>query len=259
MPLDDLLAAARALAPRAYAPYSGRPQAAALLTASGVVVPGVRVESASFGLTCDALLGATSALAASGGAAPVALAFAQPHTPADRLHARALTGQARPDGAHVLRLARGTLPPVGALWAPTEAPPGGSSAAYTEAARALALERAVVPESAFPVGCWARVDRAGAAPAWVPGVNVEAPDWGRVLCAERGALHLARALGLPPPAAFYLACAPSDCSPCGACRQWLTEHAPAAQIWMHRRDGPPLLTHPPALLPGAFEARSLRP
>ncbi len=259
--LLDLHARAQSLLSRAYAPYSRRAQACALLTADGTVVPGVRVESGSYGLTCDALLGVRSAHASTGSAAPIALAFAQPHTPADRLHALAWTGVADVQSAHVLVLSHDALPAVGDWWGPpTSLATGGeaSPGAFCEQALVLASERAVVPESRFPVGCWGRSADASGAECWLPGVNVESADWSRILCAERSVIHLARALALALPGRFYLACVRVDGSPCGACRQWLTEHAPTAEIWMHRRNGTPILTHPPALLPGAFDAASLR-
>lgn len=49
--VERLLAAARAAAANAYVPYSGFPVGAAVLTASGEVVPGVNIENASYGLT----------------------------------------------------------------------------------------------------------------------------------------------------------------------------------------------------------------
>ncbi len=256
-----LHARAQSLLPRAYAPYSHRPQACALLTADGIIVPGVRVENGSYGLTCDALLGVRSAHASTGSAAPIALAFAHPHTATDRLHARAWTGVAEEHDEHVLVLSNDPIPPLDDWWTPQSTPPtdgDASPSALCDHAMTLASQRAVVSESDFPVGCWGESVALDGTVRWIPGVNVESSDWSRVLCAERAVIHLAHALGLPIPRRFFLACVRVDGSPCGACRQWLTEHAASAEIWMHRRNGTPTLTHPPALLPGAFDAVSLR-
>lgn len=49
--IDRMLEAARDGATRAYAPYSGFPVGASVLTASGEIVAGANVENASYGLT----------------------------------------------------------------------------------------------------------------------------------------------------------------------------------------------------------------
>jgi len=65
-----LEAAARAALPRAYAPYSGFPVAAAILFADGHVVAGVNVENASYPLSLCAERAAVAAGVA-GGHGPV--------------------------------------------------------------------------------------------------------------------------------------------------------------------------------------------
>ena len=123
---------------------------------------------------------------------------------------------------------------------------------------ALALdasEQAVVPASAFPVGATV-VDEAGRV---VLGANVEVEtDWTRGLCAERTALVGAVAAGFGPIRTLYVACveAPGG-TPCGGCRQVIAEVAPDAEIVIWRGDEAPDHTTPAALLPGAFDGRSL--
>ncbi|GIV59195.1 MAG: hypothetical protein KatS3mg043_0284 [Rhodothermaceae bacterium] len=63
--LEVLRRQARQAAARSHVPYSNRPAGAVLLLEDGRLVPGVRVESASFSLTIPALLNAfTTAVAA---------------------------------------------------------------------------------------------------------------------------------------------------------------------------------------------------
>ncbi|WCO68704.1 cytidine deaminase [Iamia majanohamensis] len=71
---EALRAAAREVAARAYAPYSGVRVGAAALVDDGRVVTGCNVENASIGLTTCAENGLASALAATGGGRLVALA-----------------------------------------------------------------------------------------------------------------------------------------------------------------------------------------
>jgi cytidine deaminase len=72
---DALLAAARALLPRAVAPYSRFRVAAVLEDAEGAVHPGVNVENASYGLSLCAERNALFGALARGAAAPRRLAI----------------------------------------------------------------------------------------------------------------------------------------------------------------------------------------
>jgi len=62
----DLVEAARQAATRAYAPYSKKPQGAAVLTSGGEIVCGVTVESASLGASLGAEINALTQAVALG-------------------------------------------------------------------------------------------------------------------------------------------------------------------------------------------------
>ena len=99
-----------------------------------------------------------------------------------------------------------------------------------DAARSV-MQRAHAPYSGFHVGA-AVVLADGAVFA---GCNVESASYGLTLCAERSALSAAIAARgtLSPSAVVTVAIsteADSPTPPCGACRQWLAEFAPSANI-----------------------------
>lgn len=252
--LDVLRTRARDAAGRAHVPYSRRHVAAALLLSDGAWVPGVRVESASFSLVIPAIVNAYSTSIAQGRTDAVAVALNRPFLPEETtyLQALAIPFQLAADDALV---APGfDLPAPGEALSPfLDAPPPETPVDGIALARHIA-ERAHVPESQFPVGCIARV----AGGRLVPGINVEHPDWSRILCAERNALGTIVSYGLGTVEALFLSCpCDSGCTPCGACRQLLVEHAPSAALWMDRGEGPPAEASPDGLLPGAFSGNAL--
>jgi cytidine deaminase len=85
------------------------------------------------------------------------------------------------------------------------------------------------------------------------GVNVENASYGLAICAERAALAAAIAAGEKNIRAIAIACldASSDETkmPCGACRQWILELAPAAEVLINGCAKP---LHIDDLLPRAF-------
>jgi cytidine deaminase len=101
------------------------------------------------------------------------------------------------------------------------------------AAREAAL-RAHCPYSHFRVG--AALLAGG---KLFTGVNIEISSYGLTLCAERSALAAAISAGAGPITQLAVACIdnPPDASinrrsPCGACRQWLSDLAPSATIYI---------------------------
>ena len=89
-------------------------------------------------------------------------------------------------------------------------------------------------------------------------MNVEHADWTRGLCAERAAMATAISYGVGGWRRLFVACplAP-DGSPCGGCRQVLSELMAGRPVVMGRGAGAPETTTPEALLPGAFRAHHL--
>lgn len=74
--IDEMLRAARAMLPRAYAPYSGFHVGAALLDGDGATRTAVNVENASYPLSVCAERNAVASMVASGGSRIVAVAVA---------------------------------------------------------------------------------------------------------------------------------------------------------------------------------------
>jgi cytidine deaminase len=241
---------ASATASRAVVPYSGRPESTTLLLSDGAWIPGVRVESVSFSLTIPALVNACSTAAALGRRDVVAVVSNGTYGPGERLFLETLLGPGRSD-------VEGAWVGSPALPVPTQPlNPTVEADQDPEARLALALDvgrRAWVPESGFPVGCLAETMDGLA----VPGVNVEHPDWSRILCAERNALGTIASYGLAAARNLYLTCpSVAFCSPCGACRQLLAELAPDAALWMGTiRE--PIRVNVKELLPYGFSASSL--
>jgi cytidine deaminase len=125
------------------------------------------------------------------------------------------------------------------------------------AARAAAL-RAYAPYSGFRVGAAVLTPE-----GMVTGANVENASYGLTLCAERAALAAAVARGQGPVRGVAVACIDAAAGaglagrmPCGACRQWLAELAPEAEVVI---DGEAAVFTVAELLPAAFRAGSKGP
>ncbi len=98
------------------------------------------------------------------------------------------------------------------------------TAAAMEVAR-----KAYAPYSKFRVGAAVLGDN-----GTYLGVNVENASYGLTLCAERAALSGAISAGEKNIRAIAIACLDASTEttmmPCGACRQWILELAPKAEI-----------------------------
>ena len=255
--LSELRAIASKTAQRAYVPYSGSEEAAILLLSDGRWIPGVRVESASYSLVIQPLLNAVTTAVALDRTDVVAAVMSRPLTPSERNYAalNTILKELQPRASDALVGRDGSLPEASEAISPFVREGSDLTA---EAALDLARDvagRAYVPESDFPVGCV--VCTSGT--AYVPGVNVEHPDWNHIICAERNAVGTCMSYGLQDEVvSMHLTCLKDPtATPCGACRQLLVELVPTAALWMDRGEAPPAQSDPLTLLPGSFNGEHL--
>jgi cytidine deaminase len=120
------------------------------------------------------------------------------------------------------------------------------------AAARRAAEQAYAPYSKFRVGAAVLSEQ-----GMFTGCNVENASYGLCLCAERAAIAAAIAAGARQFRAVAVACLDADASlglngrtPCGACRQWLLELAPDAEVII---DGDERIFTVREMLPHGFE------
>lgn len=110
-------------------------------------------------------------------------------------------------------------------------------------------ERAYAPYSKFPVGAAILMDDGSV----FGGCNVENASYGVTICAERVAMSSAVASGKTGPLAIAVAGGASVfCSPCGACRQFLSEFNPRLEVLL-MKEGEITSFSLDALLPHHFK------
>lgn len=117
-----------------------------------------------------------------------------------------------------------------------------------------ALDNAYVPYSNFRVGAALQFEDG----TITTGCNVENASFGLTICAERTAIVRSIASGLDPKQITRVAVAvdTSDGSPCGMCRQFLSEFAPNATIsYLH--EGKIVVSTVHELLPGSFQSGAM--
>jgi len=256
--LDALRERAHDCTHRAHTPFSDEPTAAVLLLDDGTWIPGVRVESASFSLTLPALLNAyTTAVTLSRAPDVAAFVLSRPFRREETLYVEELPhgpyAACAPDAWIRSPGGDGSMPPLAEPLSPDLAETIATEHDGIRTARTVA-DDAHVPSSGYPVGALAET----ADGTLVPGVNVEHPDWARILCAERNALGTSISYGAGPVQRVFLSCLEDDeGTPCGACRQLLAERAPDSALWMDRHERPPEHASISSLLPGSFRGRAL--
>lgn len=116
------------------------------------------------------------------------------------------------------------------------------------------LDHAVTPNSDFPVSALLFTES-----GYFEGVNVEVSDWTKGICAERVAIAKAIAAGITEFDRMEIHTRKGEVSsPCGTCRQVITELLPYHNIKLHHSDGT-LSEHLSVdLLPFSFKSSSLK-
>lgn len=114
-------------------------------------------------------------------------------------------------------------------------------------AACAARAQAYVPYSNYPVGAALLL----ASGAIVTGVNVENASYGLTICAERTAVFKAVSAGQREIMAVAV-CTENAGSPCGACRQVLTEFAGDVPVYLVNNNGEGRQTTLYTLLPDHF-------
>lgn len=115
------------------------------------------------------------------------------------------------------------------------------------------LDRAVIPNSDFPVSALLFTPN-----GTITGVNIEVSEWTYGLCAERVALSKAFAYGITHFDKMAIHTKYGQfCSPCGACRQVLSEHLEDHPFEFFHPDGTLSRHYTIDLLPYSFKSSNL--
>ena len=246
--IDLLRKKAAGLASRSYAPYTGRQEGVVILLETGDLIPGVRVENASFQLSISALHNALSTMYGMERKDIALIASSAPLTESDLAYTSGIPSVMwELVGGTVLMVQGAHYPDPGDYLSPT------SEGNLLELAR-LAAQKAFTPESDFPVGSAINTTSGEV----LTGSNVEHTDWLRILCAERNVLSTAFSYGYDIGDQIFVSCPKEPGgTPCGACRQVIVELAPDATVWMDRGNQEPIAMKATELLPGHFTGNVL--
>lgn len=122
-----------------------------------------------------------------------------------------------------------------------------------------ASERAYIPYSEFPVGAAILGENAAGETRAFSGCNVENASYGASICAERTTACKAVSEGFRKFLKVAVVCTKQPGgSPCGICRQFLTEFGPQAIVLcVQDRDNNVIRYHLDELLPDSFGPHSL--
>jgi len=224
---------------RSYVPYSEAPAVAVVRTTDGQWFPGIRIENISYPLSISASQNALFSCISEG------------HHP-ESLHANPTDDPIvdywkKEFGLNLYDL--DTKNPPTTKFEPTTLP---ADIEIVEHLKQL-LDQARVEESNFPVSALV-----GTGDGFYAGVNIECSAWNMGLCAERVAIAKAFTYGSTPLQSLHIHTRYGEfSSPCGACRQVISEHLQHKQIYLHHSDESESVHFSEDLLPHSFQSSSL--
>ncbi len=224
----------------AYVPYSHQPQACVVESKNGMFYAGLRVENISYPLTIPAVQAACT-ICLSEGEIPAKI-YIQNST------INQLSFWVKEFELEVIQTDVPPLDHITPLF--IEKP---SNFEPRKNLKSL-LSKAITPNSDFPVSAILYVEG-----GYFEGVNVEVSDWSMGICAERIAISKAIAAGYTHYLGLDIHTLKGEVSsPCGACRQVISEMLPYHPVHLHHGDGT-LSEHLSVdLLPFSFKSSALK-
>lgn len=230
----------KSLKEHSYVPYSEDQQACIIESQSGKLYSGVRIENISYPLTISAIQAACC------------ICLSEDEKPA-KLYIESSDIQQLKFWVEEFNLEVNQTknPPVNNL---TQLLKTDIKAVEPHQKLKELLPKAVIPNSDFPVAALLFVHG-----GYFEGVNVEVSDWSMGLCAERVAISKAVASGFTEFQSMEIHTEKGEISsPCGACRQVMSELLPYHKIKLHHADGTLSEHFSIDLLPFSFTSRALR-
>lgn len=219
-----------------YSPYSHQEEGCYIKGTSGVGYPGVRIENSSFPLTISAIQAALCSCLGNKDQ-PKEVYFSGSKS---KFH----TFWENEYDLNVLS----NRSDITSTYTPFIQQP-------TDMYKALEqlCKQSVTPNSSFPVSAILETEQ-----GYIPGVNIEFPEWQVGLCAERVAISRAISHGIRTIKSIHIYTPKADyCSPCGACRQVLHEFMPTGIAFLYHKEFEITQHFIKYLLPNAFVATSL--
>lgn len=222
-----------------YVPYSNESEVAVVESKNGNWYPGVRIENISFPLTISAIQNALFCCL-SEAEDPTTVLIENPSKQKENLQY-----WQKQYGFKIADIRECNDIKMASVVRPVDDIP---------ATLQRLLDDALADESDFPVAALVEADA-----GFIPGVNIETPDWSRGLCAERIALAKAITYGVTDFKSLHISTRDGEySSPCGACRQVMMEHLPHHPVHLYHADGSQSRHYTSDLLPYSFQSSSLQ-